>query len=83
MTKSQREKAGLKIGQTKASTSYSSWFANQDAAYQREWLGPTRHKLYKQGKMPIERFSDPLGKRYTIDQLHQRDVETFKAIFGD
>lgn len=83
MTKSQREKAGLEVGQTKASTSYSSWFANQDAAYQKEWLGPTRYKLYKEGKMPIERFSDPLnGKEYTIEQLRQRDAQTFTSIFG-
>lgn len=83
MTKSQRTKAGLEVGQTKASTTYSSWFANQDATYQKEWLGPTRYKLYKEGKMPIERFSDPMkGKEYTIDQLRQRDAETFKAVFG-
>ena len=83
MSKAQREKAGLKVGQTKASTTYSTWFANQGAAYQKEWLGPTRYKLYKEGKMPIERFSDPLkGKEYTLDELRQRDAETFKAVFG-
>lgn len=83
MTKGQREKAGLEVGQTKASTTYGSWFANQDAAYQREWLGPARYKLYQEGNMPIERFSDPLkGKQYTLDQLRQRDAETFKSVFG-
>lgn len=82
MTKGQREKAGLDVGQTKASTTYSSWFSNQDAEYQREWLGPTRYKLYQEGKMPIDRFSDPMGKEYTIEQLRQRDAKTFKAVFG-
>lgn len=84
MTKKQREEAGLKVGQVKASTTYSSWFANQDAAFKREWLGPTRYKLYQEGKLPIERFSDPLnGKAYTIEQLRRRDAETFKAVFGE
>lgn len=84
MTKKQREDAGLKVGQVKAGTAYPSWFANQDAAYQKEWLGSTRYKLYKEGKLPIERFSDPLnGKAYTIEQLRQRDAEIFKAVFGE
>lgn len=84
MTEKQREAAGLKVGQVQAKTTYGSWFANQDAEFQEQWLGPTRYKLYAEGRLPIERFSDPLnGKEYTIEQLRRRDAETFKAVFGD
>lgn len=83
MTKKQREEAGLKVGQVKASTTYSSWFANQDAAYQKEWLGPQRYKLYKEGKYPLDRFIDPMGREYTLLELRQRDAETFRQVFGD
>lgn len=83
MTEKQRKEAGLNIGQVQAKTTYASWFKNQDAAFQRQWLGEARYKLYKKGEMPIERFSDPLGKPYTLEQLKQRDKETFKAVFGD
>lgn len=83
MTKSQRKDADLKAGQTQAKTTYASWFKNQDAEFQKQWLGPTRYKLYKKGELPIERFSDPLGKPYTINELRQRDKETFKAVFGN
>lgn len=83
MTKAQRERAGLKVGQVNASTNYSKWFANQDAAYQREWLGPKRYQLYKQGGYDLSRFVDPRGREYTLNELRQRDAETFKAVFGD
>lgn len=83
MTKAQREKAGLKVGQTKASTSYSKWFANQDAAFQREWLGPKRYKLYKEGGYDLSRFVDPRGRQYTLEELRRRDAETFRSVFGD
>ena len=83
MTPKQREAAGLKVGQVNANTTFSSWFANQDAAFKKEWLGPSRYKLYTEGKLPLERFSDPRGKIYTLDELRQRDAETFRAVFGN
>ncbi len=83
MTKKQREQAGLDVGQVKASTTFGKWFGGQDAAFKREWLGPARYKLYVEGKLPLERFSDPRGKIYTLDELRQRDAETFKAVFGN
>lgn len=84
MTKNQRERAGLKVGQVQAKTTYASWFANQDATFQREWLGPTRYKLYKEGKLPIDRFVDPRrGQQYSLEELRRRDADTFKAVFGD
>lgn len=84
MTKKQREAAGLEVGQVKATTTYGKWFANQDAAYQKEWLGPSRYKLYKEGGMSLERFVDPVaGRQYSLEELRQRDAETFKAVFGE
>ena len=82
MTKAQREKVGLKVGQVKASTNYSKWFSNQDAAFQQEWLGPKRYKLYKEGGYDLNRFVDPRGRQYTLEELRQRDAETFRSVFG-
>ena len=83
MTKKQREDAGLKVGQVQAKTTYAKWFKNQDAAFQKQWLGKTRYELYKKGELSIDRFADPLGKQYTLEELRKRDAETFKAVFGD
>lgn len=81
MTKRQRERAGLKIGQVHAKTTFASWFKNQDAEFQSEWLGPTRYKLYRQGDYTLDRFVDPRGREYTISELKQKDAKTFDAIF--
>lgn len=83
MTKAQRERAGLQVGQVKATTTYTSWFANQSAAYQREWLGPSRYELYKTGKYPLDRFVDPTGREYSLEELRARDEATFREVFGD
>lgn len=84
MTENQRDKAGLEIGRVNAKTDYGKWFANQDAEFKREWLGPTRYKLYTQGKYQLERFVDPnTGRQYSIDELRMRDAQTFRKIFGE
>jgi len=83
MTKKQREDAGLQAGQVAAKTTHGRWFANQDAAFQREWLGTTRYRLYKEGGYSIERFVDPLaGRQYSLEELKRRDAETFRQVFG-
>lgn len=83
MTKAQREKAGLNVGQVQAGTKYGSWFRGQDAAFQKEWLGPARYKLYREGGYDLSRFVDPRGRQYTLQELRRRDADTFKSIFGD
>ncbi|GGY87657.1 hypothetical protein [Shewanella fodinae] len=84
MTKNQREKAGLEVGQVPGSTTYSKWFSGQGTDFQREWLGNTRYKLYTEGKYTLDRFVDPQsGRQYTIDELRMRDADTFRQIFGE
>ena len=68
------------IGQVSANTKFPSWFANQDTKFQKDWLGESRYKLYKQGNYPIEKFIDPLGKEYTLKELQELDQEIFKKL---
>lgn len=76
------ERDGI-IGQVDANTKFPTWFANQDDFFQRKWLGKSKYALYKSGKYPIERFSDPLNKRgYTLAELESMDKETFKNVLG-
>ncbi|MGP9796189.1 minor capsid protein [Halomonas sp. 86] len=82
MTQKQRKEAGLTVGQVSAKTTYPKWFADQPASYQKEWLGPSRYKLYKDGGYTIERFVDPIKGELTLDQLRQRDAATFAELFG-
>ena len=82
MTRKQRDKAGLKTGHVSATATYSGWFAQQDSMFQREWLGPKRYELYRKGGYSIDRFVDPRGKEYTLEELKKRDAQTFKEVFG-
>lgn len=70
------------VGQVSAGTTYSKWFERQPASFQREWLGPTRYRLYRDGSYSLDRFVDPIGGKLTIDQLRQRDAATFAELFG-
>lgn len=82
MTQKQRRDAGLEIGQVRATTSFSQWFESLPARFQREWLGESRFKLYKEGGYTIDKFVDPRGKEYTLDDLRQKDAETFAEVLG-
>lgn len=68
------------IGQLDANTSFPQFFNKADTFFQKEWLGETRYKLYKEGNFPLSKFVDPLGKEYTIAELRNLDSATFKRL---
>jgi len=68
-----------KIGITNA-PSFDAWLRRQPIATQKEWLGPTRYKLFKDG-VKLDRFADPRkGKAYNLAEIEQRNAEAFKNI---
>ncbi|MDC4843757.1 minor capsid protein [Acinetobacter baumannii] len=68
------------IGQLDANTTFKEFFNKTDEFFQKEWLGPKRYKLFKEGKFDFDKFFDPEGRLYTIDQLHKLDEQTFKEL---
>tara|TARA_R100000789_G_scaffold21676_1_gene24501 strand:- start:1406 stop:2542 length:1137 start_codon:yes stop_codon:yes gene_type:complete len=69
------------VGQVSAKTTYADWFARQPAGFQKEWLGPSRYRLYREGGYKLDRFIDPLGNKLTLEELRQRDRDTFRELF--
>lgn len=61
------------IGQIDANTTFKEFFKKTDDFFQKEWLGPKRYKLFKEGKFEFEKFFDPEGQLYTLDQLRKLD----------
>lgn len=57
---------------------YSDWLRDKPAAFQDEVLGPTRGKLFRDGKVDIDKFTNDKGKVYTLDQLKARDEDLFE-----
>ena len=73
------ERDGI-IGQVEANTKFSDWFKDQDDDFQRNWLGSTRFELYKKSDFPIDKFVDPIGRKYTLDELREIDKKTFENL---
>ncbi|MBE4722853.1 minor capsid protein [Acinetobacter baumannii] len=61
------------IGQLDANTTFREFFKKTDDFFQKEWLGPKRYKLYKEGKFDFDKFFDPEGRLYTLDELRVLD----------
>ncbi len=68
------------IGQLDANTTFKEFFKKTDDFFQREWLGPKRFKLYKDGKFDFEKFFDPEGRFYSLDDLRKLDEKAFKKL---
>lgn len=74
-----RPSVGAKGAQEQsASTTYGGWLRKQPASFQNEALGETRAKLFRNGGLSIEAFSDPSGKTYTLDQLRSLHPMAFE-----
>lgn len=68
------------IGQLDANTSFKDFFDQADEFFQREWLGPSKYKLYKEGGYSLDKFTDPLGREYTLAELKVLDQKVFKML---
>lgn len=55
-------------GQVPETETYRSWFEKQNKSFQKQVLGASRYKLYKEGNYTLDRFVDN-GKTLTIKQL--------------
>lgn len=66
------------IEQVKANTKFDTWLKQQPSWFIEDTLGPTRAKLFLEGKLPISSFTDMAGRTLTIDELRQRDADAFR-----
>lgn len=69
------------IGQIDANTTFKEFFKKTDDFFQKEWLGPKRYKLYKEGKFEFDKFFDPDGQLYTLEHLRRLDEQIFKNLY--
>lgn len=65
-------------GQVPASTTYGEWLRRQPVSVQDEVLGVTKGKLFRDGKLPIERFTSDNLKPLNLDQLRKLEKDSFK-----
>jgi hypothetical protein len=71
-----------KDGPVRADISFNAWLQGQPATVQKDILGATRQKLFTDGKMPIDKFTDNRGVVYSLAQLEHKNREVFDWVFG-
>lgn len=62
-----------------SATSYQSWLETQSRAFQNDVLGPTRARLFREGKLTLDKFVDRDGTELSLAQLAKRHAEAFRA----
>lgn len=78
------EEAGLAIkipvgvrasmnGPVAGNETYGSWLKRQSASVQEEALGPARARLFRSGKVSIDKFVDETGRTLTLKELKSRE----------
>lgn len=65
-------------GQVPASTTYGEWLKRQPIAVQEQVLGVSKAKLFRDGKLPIERFTDNNQNPLTLEQLRVLEKSAFE-----
>lgn len=65
-------------GQVAGDITFEQWLKSKPAAFQDEVLGPTRGKLFRDGGLKLDRFTDSRGEVYTLDELRKRDADAFR-----
>jgi len=66
-------------GQVAGNLRYDQWFRDQSVAFQREVLGPNRHRMFQAGLTDIRRFADRNGRLYTLPELYRREATIAQA----
>ena len=59
-------------------TTYEAWFRRQPSSFQTEVLGPSRARLFREGRLSIGRFVDDSGRTLTLDELRRLEPLAFE-----
>jgi SPP1 gp7 family putative phage head morphogenesis protein len=64
-------------GQVPDKLTYSDWLSKQSVARQSKVLGKAKAELFRDGKLPLDKFVAPSGHVYTLDQLKELNKSAF------
>lgn len=66
-------------GTVPSKVSYQEWLSTQSNMFQRDVLGPTRAKLFRDGGLRLDRFVDRAGTELPLSQLARVHAAAFRA----
>lgn len=65
------------IGTVPATTTYEQWLSRQSRSFQDEVLGPTRGRLFRTGRISLDKFVDRRGNELTLADLEDLVPDAF------
>lgn len=65
------------VKQVGGKTTYGGWLKKQSPAFIDEALGVERGRLFRSGKLKLDKFVDPTGRVYTLKQLESMNPFAF------
>lgn len=76
--KYQRTRVRELTGPVPAAETYNTWLRKQPVDFQDEVLGKTKAKLYRDGKLDLDRFTNRTGDELTLSELAKKEKTAFK-----
>ncbi|HET6527788.1 MAG TPA: hypothetical protein VFG39_03470, partial [Balneolaceae bacterium] len=67
-------------GQVPEDVTYLQWLKRQSADIQKEALGASRYRLWKQGDIEITSFVSDTGEILTLEQLRRKEADIFEDL---
>lgn len=74
-----RKKIREIVGPIPAAETYQIWLTQQSKMFQEDVLGIAKSKLFRDGKLPLDKFVDANGEELTLGQLARKHAEAFTA----
>ena len=65
------------VKQVSGKTTYGGWLKRQPVEFVDEALGVERSRLFRSGKLTLDKFVDPTGRVYTLEQLEKMNPIAF------
>jgi SPP1 gp7 family putative phage head morphogenesis protein len=70
-----------KDGPVSTQLSFSNWLKGQPHSVQKDILGATRAKLFREGGLTVDQFTDNAGVVYDLKELKARNKAAFDRVF--
>lgn len=74
-----RNRVNELTGRVPASQTYSQFLKRQRVAFQNEVLGVERARLFREGKLTLDKFVDERGRLFSLDELMRREPDAFRT----
>lgn len=74
-----RQRTRELVGKIPAKTTYQEWLRTQSTEFQNDVLGPTKAKLFREGRLTLKKFVNRAGDEIPLRDLARIEADAFRA----